>query len=71
MTYHPSDARAWALESGEPVSAHGRLSYQVVTAYLRAHPKITRSLAAECGVDVSARGAISIATVEELTVLVR
>ncbi len=71
MTYHPSEVRAWAQESGEPVAVRGRLSYGTVTAYLRANPKVTRVLANEFGVDVPARGAVSMATCEELAVLVR
>lgn len=71
MTYHPSDVRTWARETDYPVPARGRLSYDAVTAYLKAHPKVTRGLAAEYGMKVSARGAISLATCEELAVLVR
>ena len=71
MTYHPNDVRAWAHDAGEPVAVRGRLSYVTVTAYLKANPKVTRALAAEVGVDVPARGAVSLATCEELAVLVR
>jgi hypothetical protein len=71
MTYHPSDVRTWAMETGEPVPARGRLSYQVVTAYLLAHPQVARPLAAEHGVHVSARGKVSLGTCEELAVLLR
>jgi hypothetical protein len=71
MTYHPSDVRAWAVETGEPVAARGRLSYETVTAYLRANPRVARYLAAEHGVSVSARGALSLATCEEIALLVR
>jgi hypothetical protein len=71
MTYHPSDVRAWAYETGEPVAERGRLSYEVVTAYLKANPQITRAIAAEYGVDVPARGAVSLASCEELAVILR
>lgn len=71
MTYHPSDVRIWALEAGEPVAARGRLSYEAVTAYLKANPRVTRELAAEFAVDVPVRGAVSLAACEELAVLVR
>lgn len=71
MTYQPSDVRAWAQESGEPVAERGRLSYELVTAYLKANPRVTRELAAEHGVFASARGAVSQATCEELAFLVR
>jgi hypothetical protein len=71
MTYQPSDVRAWAHDAGEPVAVRGRLSYGAVTAYLKANPKVTRLLAAEYGVDVPARGAVSLATCEELAVLLR
>lgn len=71
MTYRPSDVRAWAQESGEPVAERGRLSYELVTAYLKANPKITRELAAEYGVHAPPRGAVSLATCEELAVFVR
>jgi hypothetical protein len=71
MTYRPSDVRAWAQEAGEPVAERGRLSYEVVTAYLKANPQITRQLAAEYGVAAPARGAVSLATCGELAVLVR
>jgi len=71
MTYRPSHVRAWAHEAGEPIATHGRLSYGVVTAYLKANPAATRQLAAGYGVPVSARGAVSISTCEELAVLVR
>ena len=39
MTYHPSDVRTWATETGYPVPARGRLSYEVVTSYLKAIPR--------------------------------
>jgi hypothetical protein len=42
-----------------------------VTAYLKANPQVTRRLAAEYGVPVSARGAVSLASTEELAVLLR
>jgi hypothetical protein len=71
MTYHPSDVRAWANETGQPVSERGRLSYEVVTTYLKANPSVTRALAAEHGVHAAARGAVSQATCEELAVLLR
>ena len=71
MTYHPSAVRAWAHETGEPVAERGRLSYEVVTAYLKANPSVTRALAAECGVHTPARGGVSLATCEALAVLVR
>lgn len=71
MIYSPGDIRAWAQEVGEPVAGRGRLSYQVIAAYLKAHPQITRGLAADHGVSVSARGAISWASCEELTRLMR
>ena len=71
MTYLPSDVRAWAHSTGEPVAERGRLSYDVVTAYLKANPQVTRALAAEHGIDVPARGAVSLASCEELAVLVR
>jgi len=69
--YQPSDVRVWAEEAGEPVAARGRLSYETVTAYLKANPRVTRELAAELGVYAPARGAVSLATCEELAVLVR
>ena len=71
MTYQPSHVRAWAHETGEPVAERGRLSYEVVTAYLKANPSVTRELAAEHGVRTAPRGAVSLATCEELAVLVR
>jgi hypothetical protein len=71
MTYQPSDVRAWAHEAGEPVAERGRLSYEIVIAYLKSNPRVTRELAAEHGVYAPARGAVSIATCEELAVLVR
>lgn len=71
MTYRSSDVRAWARDSGEPVAVRGRLSYELVTAYLKAHPQVTRTLAAEHGLAAPARGAVSLATCEELAVLVR
>ena len=71
MTYHPSDVRAWAKEAGEPIAKRGRLSYEVVTAYLKANPSVARELAAEYGVHASTRGAVGRVTCEELAVLVR
>ena len=71
MTYRPSDVRAWAQETGEPVAGRGRLSYDVVTAYLMANPQVTRGLAVEHGLHISTRGRVSRATCEELAVLVR
>lgn len=71
MAYHPSDARAWALERGERVSERGRLSYEVVTSYFKAHPQVARSVAAEHGLPTTSRGAVSREFCEELAVLVR
>ena len=71
MGYQPSEVRAWAQAVGEPVADRGRLSYEVVTAYLMANPQVARGLAAEHGLHVSARGRVSHATCEELAVLVR
>jgi hypothetical protein len=71
MGYQPSEVRAWARAVGEPVADRGRLSYEVVTAYLMANPQITRGLAVEHGVHISTRGRVSQATCEELAVLVR
>lgn len=71
MTYHPSDVRAWAQETGYPVPTRGRLSYDAVASYLQAHPQVARPLALKHGVHVSARGRVSLATCEELAVLVR
>jgi len=71
MKYHPSDVRAWASDAGEPIAARGRLSHEVVTAYLKANPSVARELATEYGVRIPARGAVSRATCEELAVLVR
>jgi hypothetical protein len=71
MTYHPSHVRAWAHETGEPVAERGRLSYEVITAYLKANPSVTRAVAAEHGVHTAARGAVSQATCEELAVFLR
>ena len=71
MTYPPNDGRAWAQDAGEPVAVRGRLSYVTVTAYLKANPRVARALAAEFGGDVPDRGAVSLATCEELAVLVR
>jgi hypothetical protein len=47
------------------------LSYDAVASYLQAHPQIARPLAVEHGVHVSARGGVSLATCEELAVLLR
>jgi hypothetical protein len=71
MTYHPSDVRTWAQETGYPVPVRGRLSYDAVASYLLAHPQVARPLAVEHGVQVSARGKVSLATCEELAVLLR
>ena len=71
MRYQPSEVRAWAQQAGEPVASRGRLSYEVVTAYLLANPQVTRGLAAEHGVRTPTRGRVSQATCEELAVLVR
>jgi hypothetical protein len=71
MTYHPSNVRAWAQETGYSVPARGRLSYDVIASYLLAHPQVARPLAVEHGVQVSARGKVSLATCEELAVLLR
>jgi hypothetical protein len=71
MGYQPSEVRAWAHAVGEPAADRGRLSYQVVTAYLMANPHITRGLAVELGVHISSRGRVSQATCEELAALVR
>ena len=71
MGYQPSEVRVWAQQAGEPVAGRGRLSYEVVTAYLMANPQVTRGLAAEHGVHISTRGRVSQATCEELAVLVR
>ena len=66
MTYEPSEVRAWAHEAGEQVAERGRLSYQVVTAYLKANPQVARELASEHDVPVPSRGAVSLATCEEI-----
>lgn len=71
MTYEPSEVRAWAHEAGEQVAERGRLSYQVVTAYLKANPQVARELASEHDVPISSRGAVSLATCEEIALLVR
>ncbi len=71
MTYHPSDVRSWAEEIGEPVAQRGRLSYELVTAFFKANPQVARLVAAEHGVRAPARGAVSMATCQELALLVR
>jgi hypothetical protein len=71
MTYHPRHVRTWAQETGYPVPARGRLSYDAVAAYLQATPQVARPLAVEYGVQVSARGRVSLATCEELAALLR
>lgn len=71
MAYHPSEVRAWAHESGEPVAERGRLSRGVVAAYFKANPQVARLVAAEHGLRTSVRGAVSLATCEELATLVR
>lgn len=71
MRYEPSDVRAWAHRTGEPVASRGRLSTELVTAYLVANPPVARELAAEYGVSVSSRGRVALSTCEELAALVR
>ena len=71
MTYEPSEVRAWAHEVGEPVAERGRLSYQVVTAYLKANPRVARELASEHDLPVPGRGAVSRSTWAEIARLVR
>ncbi len=71
MQLDPSDVRAWATAEHVPVAARGRLSYDVVIAYLKAHPSVARGVASEHGVPVSTRGAVSLATCEELALIVR
>ena len=71
MTYRPSNVRTWAEETGYPVPVRGRLSYDAVATYLQAHQQVARHLADEHGVHVSARGRVSLATCEELALLVR
>ena len=71
MTYEPSEVRAWAHEVGEPVAERGRLSYQVVTAYLKAHPQVARELASQHDLPVPGRGAVGRSTCAEIALLVR
>lgn len=71
MLYEPSDVRAWARSMGQPVAVRGRLSYEVVVAYLIANPKVARTLAVAHGLTVPARGRVGMATCEELALLVR
>jgi hypothetical protein len=71
MTYEPSQVRAWAHEAGEPVAERGRLSYHLVTAYLKANPQVARELASEHDLPVPSRGAVSLSTCAEIALLVR
>jgi hypothetical protein len=71
MTYHPSDVRTWAQETGYPVPVRGRLSYDAVSSYLLAHPQVARPLAVEHAVNVSARGKVSRTTCEELALVLQ
>ena len=71
MGYGPSQVRAWAQQTGEPVATHGRLSHEVVTTYLMAHPSVARDLATENGIPISSRVKVAQATCEELALLVR
>lgn len=71
MAYEPSQVRAWAQRAGMPVGTRGRLSYEVVTAYLVAHPSVARELASELGITISSRGKVSQTACEELATFVR
>jgi hypothetical protein len=71
MAYEPSEVRAWARQAGEQIAGRGRLSYRIVTAYLKANPQIARELAFEHDVPVPSRGAVSLAACEEIALLVR
>lgn len=71
MAYGPSQVRTWAQQTGAPVGTRGRLSHEVVTAYLMANPSIARELTAELRVPISSRGTVAQAICEELALLVR
>jgi len=59
MKIPASVLREFAATHDLEVGKRGRVSHEVVLAYLRANPALTRTLAAEAGIPVGKRGRLS------------
>ncbi len=71
MPVEALQVRTWARGEGLTVANRGRLSTDVVAAFLHAHPASARTAALEIGFPISARGRIAWGTCGELAALIR
>lgn len=56
--------RDFAAAHGLEVGKRGRVSHEVLVAFLRAYPRTTRALARDAGIEVGTRGRLSPSLVE-------
>lgn len=63
--------RDFAESQGLAVGRRGRISREVLLAFLASHPHTTRALANEQGIKIGVRGRISPATVEAVASAIR